>query len=157
MEVGGATVFAGATWLKRLFSVNDRRRESRQQLPGLVAHYWDGASPRPRDVMNISADGSFVQTEDRGYPGTVFRVTLQSRASETGDDPAKPGGLETLVVLAEIVRTGVEGMGLRFLFPGECDPQWQSRFPDCLTDRRTLARFLEKARRKSNTMTFSMD
>lgn len=150
-------MFLVAGWLKRIFAEDDRRRESRQRVPGLVAHYWDGASPRPRDVMNISAGGSYVQTEERGYPGTVFRVTLQSCAAASRDDPARQGKLETLVVLAEIVRAEADGMGLRFLFPGECDPQWQTRYPDCLTDRRALTGFLDRARGKSKTVTFSVD
>jgi hypothetical protein len=144
-------------WLKRLLAP-DRRRETRQRLPGLVAHYWDGAAPRARDVVDISSGGSYLQTEERWYPGTVFRVTLQSRASdETGANTDDALAGQTLVVLAEIVRSGPDGIGLRFIFSSDSDARGLRLYPDCMTDRKLLTRFLRRAEGSHSAVTFSID
>lgn len=149
----------GSGWFRRLFA-EERRRDRRQHLPGLVAHYWDGASPRPRPVADISSTGSYMHTEDRWYPGTVFRVTLQSyRSSEPRKQNGDPNGgadSETLVVLAEIVRAGPDGVGLRFLFLEERDSKEQSLYPDCLTSRKTMMEFLKRAEGSHSPVTYSI-
>lgn len=139
-------------WLRRLFSP-DRRREQRRRLPGLVAHYWDGSSPCARDVVDISSAGSYLQTEERWYPGTVFRVTLQTRGPEAGGPDS---GVQTLVILAEAVRSGPDGFGLRFIFPGDGDARLNI-YPECGADRRTLTRFLKRAEGNHSAVTFSID
>lgn len=165
-------------WLKRLFSP-DRRREERRHLPGLVAHYWDGSAPRARDVLDISPTGSYLQTEERWYPGTVFRVTLQckqpgtdslnldspdsadasavSLVSAPGDAVPNRQEAQSLRVLAEMVRHGANGVGVRFIFPEDANPQVLRKFPDCRTDRKTLMKFLKRAEGDHSAVTFSLD
>jgi hypothetical protein len=155
----------------------ERRREQRLRLPGLVAHYWNGDSPRAREVLDISATGSYLQTDERWYPGTVVRVTLQSRLAgnevavyvgrdnrEANAGAAGPNGsalldehTQTLVLLAQMVRHGPDGVGLQFIFPEKADAHVLRFYPDCTTDRKALTQFLKQAEGNHRPVTFSID
>jgi hypothetical protein len=87
----------------------DRRRASRQSLPGLIAYYFTGGTPEPQKISNISVTGFYLQTEERWMPGTIVRMTLQ-RIGTKGDDPS-----DIISVNSRIVRWGEDGEGFEFI------------------------------------------
>lgn len=107
-------------WLKRLFFPDepnqDKRRATRNQTPGLVAHFWTGGAPQAQPVRDISSTGLYVVTVERWYLGTQIRVTL----TRTGGPPTL--GPRTLTVEAKAVRYGEDGVGLAFL-PTDAPPE----------------------------------
>jgi hypothetical protein len=90
-------------------------RSQRFALPGLVAYHWSGGHPQALEVGDISRSGIFLLTEERWYPGTVLRVTLQREGSLVEH------GAESLATLARVVRWNPEGVGLAFVFKGSLD------------------------------------
>lgn len=92
----------------------DRRRASRQSLPGMIAYYFTGGSPEPQKIANISVTGFYLHTDERWMPGTIVRMTLQ-RVGSQGDDPS-----DTITVNSRIVRWGEDGEGFEFIL---ADPE----------------------------------
>jgi len=140
----------GIHWLKAIFTP-DPRIEKRLVPAGVVAHCWDGSAPRPRDVLNISLSGAYLRTNERWYPDTVIKIVLQFDAGPS-NRRAEPGPVApiTFCLLAQVVRSGPDGVGLRFLFRDQGNER-QKRYPECATDRRTLRRFLETLERQQGT------
>ncbi len=68
---------AAIDWFQRLRS-GERRKAERIADPRLVAYYWDGDKPKGHVVRDISATGLYLLTEDRWYPRTLVRLTLQA-------------------------------------------------------------------------------
>src|ERR1700722_13885699 len=65
-------------WWKDLFSKeNDRRRSDRVRAPKLAVYYWTGSQPVQHEVRDISPTGLYVLTDERWYPGTIVKMTLQ--------------------------------------------------------------------------------
>ena len=94
----------------RLWS-KDRRWAKRHAALPLVVHYWDGASPEPRQVRDISVDGMYLATEDRWYPNTLIKMTL------TRSDKAKVEPDRSIAVTARGLRAGTDGVGFAFILP----------------------------------------
>ena len=82
-------------------------------MPGLVAFYWDGGSPAPHPVREISLTGMYVLTEERWYVGTVVSMRLQQ--TDTADKDAN----HSIAVHARAIRWGDDGVGMAFLPPGQ--------------------------------------
>ena len=55
----------------------NRRRAERTIMPGLVAFYWSGGTPKPHEIVNISKTGFYVKTTDFWTVETLVRMTLQ--------------------------------------------------------------------------------
>lgn len=119
-DSGKSTNRPRKNWLKRLLFPDepnqDKRRATRNQTPGLVAHFWTGGAPQAQPVRDISATGLYVVTVERWYLGTQIRVTL----TRTGGPPTL--GPRTLTVEAKAVRYGEDGVGLAFL-PTDAPPE----------------------------------
>jgi hypothetical protein len=98
---------------------SERRSAKRESGDGLVAFYWDGNSPRPHRVRDISMRGAFVETDFTWMCGTQITITLQIASNGHSGN----GSTETFVVPAEVVRTSSEGMGLRFPLRTLGDPR----------------------------------
>lgn len=108
---------AEKNWLERLLSTSqDRRSAERHGASLLVAYYWDGSSPTAHPIRDISANGFYLLTQDRWYPGTMVTMTLQ-RVDEAGSGPAE----RSLSVQAKVIRSGEDGVGFGFVFaePGD--------------------------------------
>ena len=90
----------------------EERRAPRLPMPGLVAYFFTGGSPRPHPIKDISVTGFYMQTEERWLPGTVIRVTLQM-VNAHGED-----GRDSVTVLSRVVRWGPDGGGFEFVLPG---------------------------------------
>jgi hypothetical protein len=124
-------------WFARLWSKDRRRAKRRDALP-LVAHYWDGASPEPRQVRDISVDGMYLVTEDRWYANTLIKMTL-TRSDKAEGEPDRSIGVTTRVLRAE-----TDGVAFAFILPSSMqavDPE--SDF-HTQADRRTLEKFLSR-------------
>lgn len=98
-------------WLFCLFSPQKRemRTLQRESLPWVGAYFFNGGTPAPAAIRNISFNGMYVITRERWYPGTIVRVTLS--------DWRLPSPEHTVTVNAMAVRWGKDGVGLRFIFP----------------------------------------
>ncbi len=88
------------------------RRAVRLPMPGLVAYFFTGGSPRPHPIKDISVTGFYMCTSERWLPGTIIRVTLQMI------DSSPDGGRDSVTVHSRVVRWGPDGGGFEFLLPG---------------------------------------
>jgi hypothetical protein len=125
----------GKGWFANLFS-KDRRGDERLVASRLVAYYWDGAVPVPHQIRDINQNGAYLLTEQRWYPGTIVSMTLQTRDkidSESG---------QAIAVQARVVRSGPDGVGLRFLHPEPGKPRPAHVTDGEVADRRAIQRFL---------------
>lgn len=124
-------------WLKNWLS-SDRRRAHREPLPGLVAYYWTGSTPRAYQIADVSIAGLFLLTEDRWFPGTLVLMTLQ-RTDNLGRNLD-----DAISVQAKVVRWDNEGLGLAFILPKNGDDNDESRMLEGGANRKALDRFLER-------------
>jgi hypothetical protein len=130
-------------WLTRLFS-GDRRRAARRSASGLVAHYFTGAAPEATGVVNISTTGLYLLTEERWYPGTVVKITLQ-RIDTAGDISDC-----SITVQSEAVRCGPDGVGFSFVLRGPGGTDRNEHRLDVVANKESLIRFLHRLFAKSN-------
>jgi hypothetical protein len=91
---------------------SEERRAVRLPMPGLVAYFFTGGSPRPHPIKDISVTGFYMCTDERWLPGTIVRVTLQMV------DTSGEGGRDTITVHSRVVRWGPDGGGFEFVLPG---------------------------------------
>ena len=97
-------------WYQRLFH-KDRRRKDRRPVDNLIAYFWSGGQTAPQSVRDISETGFYLETDERWYPGTVIRMTLQQ--DSTGDEAER----DAIAVESMAVRQDENGVGLRFVLP----------------------------------------
>lgn len=90
----------------------EERRAVRLPMPGLVAYFFTGGSPRPHPIKDISLTGFYMITNERWLPGTIIRVTLQMI------NPRSDGGRDSVTVHSRVVRWGADGGGFEFVLPG---------------------------------------
>lgn len=140
------------SWLKKLLST-DRRKRDRIRLPGLVAHYWTGAAPRAQDVLDISPTGTFLLTQERWYLGTVIKITLQS-SDGTGHAASSK---RTVELMAQVVRSAPNGVGLRFIFPGAEAGTNPTGNTSVCADRKSLDEFIARAKTSQDDLVFAVE
>ena len=97
-------------WFEDLMSRQQRRPE-RHALPRLVAFFWDGSTPVPHAIRDISTNGLFLLTAHRWYPGTLVTLTLQRTDKDDG------GERPSITVKARVIRANEEGVAFRFFLP----------------------------------------
>lgn len=107
----------------------------RYALPGLVAYYWTSGSPKSCSVGNISSSGMYVFTDEHWLPGSVMPMTLQQ--TDCGQD-----GEEWIAVLTRVVRSGLDGFGLAFVFSGSASMFGNAIPSQKVADEKTLKRFI---------------
>ena len=123
-------------WLARLFE-RERRRSRRYPNPPVEAFYWDGGLSVPRKVSDISHHGLYIRTEDRWYPRTLIRVTLQRKSL----DPQTEG--ESIMLLCRVVRTDEEGIGMAIVLAEEDKSDYPISLGSQAT-RKELNKFIER-------------
>jgi hypothetical protein len=125
------------SWIQNWLS-SDRRRAPRHPLPGLVAYYWTGSTPRAYQIADISSSGFYVLTEERWFPGTMVLMTLQrtDNAGKNLDD--------SIAVQSRVVRWGSDGLGLAFVLSKALDPNSGESIRENGADKKMLERFLER-------------
>ena len=116
---------------------NDSDPGRRYPLPGLVAYYWTGGTPKAGSVGNISSTGMYVITDERWLPGSMMPMTLQ-RVSATGQDPE-----DWIAVLTQVVRSGPDGRGLAFVFSRSTNLFSDAIPPERIADNKALKQFLK--------------
>lgn len=131
-------------WIQNwLSSSSDRRRAPRQPLPGVVAYYWTGSTPRAYQIADISSTGFYVLTEERWFPGTMVLMTLQ-RIDSSGKNLN-----DSIAVQSRVVRWGSDGLGLAFVVSKAVDPHSGESIRENGANKRTLERFLERLKEDS--------
>ena len=101
------------SWLARIL-FHEHRKTERQRAPQLAAYYWNGANAVPHSVRDISSSGAYILTEERWHVGTILMVTLQSTDEYIDVRPPL-----SISVQSKVVRSGIDGVGLTFLFPNK--------------------------------------
>lgn len=86
-----------------------KRRAERLAYPCLAAYYWDGDSPKAHSVRDISSTGLYVETQDRWYPRTLVRLTLQLNSSGGEADR------DAVTVETRVMRVTEDGVGFAFV------------------------------------------
>jgi hypothetical protein len=128
-------------WWKGLLSKDsDRRRSDRLQAPKLVVYYWTGAKPEQHEVRDISPTGIYVVTDERWYPGTVVKMTLQMT------DGAEKSFEEHISVESKAVRWGEDGVGMSFVMMNNANSTANGSSMPVTADRKTLEKFLSRFR-----------
>lgn len=122
-------------WLNPVSSASDRRRAARRYVPGMVAHYFTGGAPKPKDVADISMSGMYLLTDDRWMPGTMIQMTLQKPCAY-GEKK------QSMNVLSRIVRRGSDGVAIEFIMPEALSHISHDIQPSQATDKFALARFI---------------
>jgi hypothetical protein len=125
------------SWIQNWLS-SDRRRAPRHPLPGLVAYYWTGSTPRAYQIADISSSGFYVLTEERWFPGTMVLMTLQRT------DSAGKNLDDSIAVQSRVVRWGSDGLGLAFVLSKTLDPNSGESIRENGADKKMLERFLER-------------
>lgn len=140
-NIGSRTGKKGSllSWIQNWLSTSsDRRRAPRQPLPGLVAYYWTGSTPRAYRIADISSSGFYVLTEERWFPGTMVLMTLQ-RTDRNGKNLE-----DAIAVQSRVVRWGSDGLGLAYVLSKAVDPNNGESIRENGADKRSLDRFLER-------------
>jgi hypothetical protein len=119
--------------------VEDRRQAARHKSLPIVAYYWDGEEPMAHGILNASSTGLYLLTKQRWYPNTVVAMTLQRVRADVGDPH------RTVAVNARVVRSGTEGVGFAFVFPGIDSPKMRS-LPAAAADAWEIQNFLNYVR-----------
>ena len=125
------------SWFDWLWS-SERRGAERHAMPPLAAYYWNGGNPKAHTVRDISSTGLFLVTEERWYPRTLVRVTLQKTHS-TAEDPQRSITVESMVV-----RWGTDGVGLELIPPESGGSKGVYVQATNGTDKKSLERFLKE-------------
>lgn len=113
-----------------------RRKAERRAIPGLVAYFPLGHSPKANDVRTISTEGFYVVTEERWTPGTSLVVSLQIVNPETQQIDAM------ISIPSKVVSIGVDGVG--FAFDDESVLQGRRMDVRSVEELVQLKRFLER-------------
>jgi hypothetical protein len=124
-------------WFDRLFS-QERRRSKREGPTPLLAYYWDGATPMPHGIRDISQTGLYLVTDERWYPGTLVRITLQ-REGAADSDPDR-----AITVQGKVVRSGVDGVGLVLVMPEKKNTRGERDVYVEGADRKSFTKFLQR-------------
>jgi hypothetical protein len=122
-------------WFNPNSSPSDRRRAARHYVPGMVAHYFTGGAPKPKNVADISMSGFYLLTDERWMPGTMIQMTLQKPCAQ-GEKK------QSINVLSRIVRRGSDGVAAEFVMPEALSRVSHDIQPSQATDKLALARFL---------------
>jgi hypothetical protein len=101
----------------------------------MVAHYFTGGAPKPKNVADISMSGMYLLTDDRWMPGTMIQMTLQKPCA-SGEKK------QSINVLSRIVRRGSDGVAIEFIMPEALPHISHDIQPSQATDKFALARFL---------------
>ena len=95
--------------------VSERRWGKRYPSPNLAMYYWNGGTPKPHGVRDISVSGVYVLTQEPLFPGSVLLLTMQR------DDLDESCPDQWIAVHALVTRRDPNGIALSFVFPKSRD------------------------------------
>jgi hypothetical protein len=135
-ESGKEVARATKNWLQRWLSLGagEPRKYSRENLPTIVAYFFNGGAPIPCNVGNVSLGGMYIHTTERWYPGTIVRMTLTDRRMPVSDRCITLNGM--------VVRWDNEGVGVHFVFQKEEKRKQKTPPPNALTADEPLVRVM---------------
>lgn len=130
----------GKSWLQRMLGLEppDPRKARRESLDGLSAYFFTGGNPVAHSVRDISLTGMYVLTTERWYPGTMVRMTLTDRHEPTAE--------RSITLHATVMRSGDDGVGLRFVLQNPKDRRRPSDGTAESADMAQVEQFLLKLR-----------
>jgi len=104
---------APTSWWKKLLVGEpvDPRRAAREPLPGMVAYFFTGGTPKEQPVRDMSNTGIYILTEERWFKGTIVQLTLTDRTDRTAE--------RSITLNARAVRQGTDGVALEFIRLGD--------------------------------------
>ena len=126
------------SWLLDWLRHGERRRAERHPTPTVDAYYWNGGEPKAHTVRDISSTGLFLVTDERWYPRTLVRVTLQ-RTDDADDDMQRSITVESMVV-----RWGSDGVALELILPESSGSKRGRAQLANGADKNSLERFLKQ-------------
>ena len=128
------------SWLQRWLSPDppDLRKAPREPAPGLAVYFWTGGVPQAHRIRDISANGLYVVTAERWYPGTQVRMTLTK--TDGDEEPAE----RSITVEAKAVRWGNDGVGLQFVLQNAQKLRGEQSSPFGGVDSKQLNQFLKR-------------
>lgn len=91
--------------------ISERRWGVRRPSPRLAVFYWNGGTPKPHGIRDISVSGLYLLTRESLFPGVVLLLTLQREDLEESDPD------QWIAVHALVVRRDPDGVALSFVFP----------------------------------------
>lgn len=113
-------------------------------MPGLVAYFWTGGTPRAFRIADVSPVGFYLLTDERWILETVILMTLQRTRTRDGDP------LDAITVECKVVRWGSDGVGLEFVESGFVDLNTGEILTEKRVKRTDLEGFLERLNSKEN-------
>ena len=130
----------GKSWLQRMLGLEppDPRKAMRESLDGLSAYFFTGGTPVAHAVRDISLTGMYVITSERWYPGTMVRMTLTDRHEPTAE--------RSITLHATVMRSGDDGVGLRFVLQNPKDRRRPADGTAESADMAQVEQFLRKLR-----------
>jgi hypothetical protein len=126
--IGDGTSAAGMHVMERIKSWlwGQRRDRSPDGVEGsLEAYYWDGAVPVPHEVRKVSAQGAYVVTSQKWYPGTIMDLSLAYNAQPAGTEPAPK---LSVGVRSRILSHGPDGLTVEFVYVNRRERQEVVKF-----------------------------
>lgn len=130
-------------WQSVMSKEKDRRKTDRIQDPKLSVYYWTGARPERQEVRDISPTGMYVLTDERWYPGTVVKMTLQT---EDGTERTLDSHI---AVESKVVRTGEDGVGVSFVLLDDEEDSDDKNAVTVVRDKRSMKKFLQSLFKES--------
>ena len=118
----------------------EHRRTPRTRAEDLVAYYWTGSVPKPREVRDIGLYGAFIVGPETFYPGTVVQLVFEDRAAGRITGSASP----QIGVYGRALRREPDGFPVSFLF----GDGWE---------RREFRRFLENLKREEPAVSAAVE
>jgi hypothetical protein len=119
-------------------AVPDRRCGKRRSSPRLAVYYWDGGTPKPHAIRDISLSGVYLLTQEPLFPGAMLLLTMQR------DDLDESAPDQWIAVHALVIRRDTTGVALSFVFPRTRDSRvWASNLGNGAT-REEMTRFISK-------------
>ena len=106
-------------------STSERPRAERFPCT-LTAHYWNGGGSVGTKIKNISITGAYLYAPERWYVGTILNVTLIPDMN--GAESTDPSSAVTVV--CKVVRHGLDGIGVAFMFDNNRHRKALRRFLD---------------------------
>lgn len=139
-EVAQQPAKKGKSWLQRVLGLEppDPRKALRESLDGLSAYFFTGGTPVAHSVRDISLTGLYVLTSERWYPGTMVRMTLTDRHEPTVE--------RSITLHATVMRSGDDGVGLRFVLQNPKDRRRPSDGTAESADMAQVEQFLQRLR-----------
>ena len=94
----------------------NKRKADRHTFPPIVSYLGTHRTPPPFRVADVGIAGFYMLTIDRWLPGTEMPVTLQRI------DAGRDRTMESITLLARVVRCGRDGVGFAFPLMDEGNP-----------------------------------